>query len=57
MSIWSLIYQQSVFKRYHSANILRVFTNKMAAKSTGIYMEQITSRSSYVYKKVKSKFH
>jgi len=32
MSIWSLTYQQSVFKRYHSKNIYQSFTHKMAAK-------------------------
>ena len=41
MSIWSLTYQQSVFKRYRKEKFfLQIFTYKMAAKSTGIDVEQ-----------------
>jgi len=32
MSIWSLTYQQGVFKRHHSDKHLSEFTYKMAAK-------------------------
>ena len=34
MSVWSLARQQSVFQQYHSENIYRSFTHKMAAKAS-----------------------
>ena len=40
MSIWSLTYQQSVFKCYHSDKHLSVFPARWRPKSTGIDMEQ-----------------
>ena len=34
MSIWSLTYQQSVFRRFHSNEHYKSFTHKMAAKTS-----------------------
>jgi len=46
MSMWSLTYQQSVFKRYNSdKNFSEFLPTRWRQKSTGIYMEKITSLS------------
>ena len=50
MSVWSLTYRQSVFKRYHSGRHFSEFLpTKRRQKSVGIDMEQITSLSPYIY--------
>ena len=40
MSMWSLTYQQSVFKRYHSDKHFSVLLTRWRQKSTGIDMKQ-----------------
>jgi len=50
MSIWSLTYQQSVFKHYHSDKHLSQFYLQNGGKNQEAYIwNKITSLSPYVY--------
>jgi len=50
MPIWSLTYQQSVFKRYHSdKHFLGFLPTRWRQKSTGIDMEQNYVTGTHLY--------